>query len=100
MARRELQITGATPAEHLGRQCYRFATDKVIVPVGSVSPLDGEISIDMAVTGERCFPGVAWRVRGETYESFFIRPHQVGDPDALQYTPVYNGVFGWQLYHG
>jgi hypothetical protein len=39
-------------------------------------------------------------VRGDTYEAFFIRPHQVGNPDAAQYTPVFNGVFGWQLYTG
>jgi len=36
----------------------------------------------------------------ENYESFFVRPHQVGNPDAIQYTPVFNGIGGWQLYHG
>jgi hypothetical protein len=36
----------------------------------------------------------------ENCESFFVRPHQVGNPDAVQYTPVFNGVSAWQLYHG
>ena len=29
-----------------------------------------------------------------------MRPHQVGNPDAIQYTPVFNGLSAWQLYHG
>ena len=29
-----------------------------------------------------------------------MRVHQSGNPDAMQYTPVFNGVSGWQLYHG
>jgi hypothetical protein len=29
-----------------------------------------------------------------------VRPHQVGNPDAVQYTPVFNDIPGWQLYHG
>jgi hypothetical protein len=34
------------------------------------------------------------------YEDFYIRPHQAGNPDANQYTPVFHGLAGWQLYHG
>jgi hypothetical protein len=29
-----------------------------------------------------------------------VRPHQVGNPDAVQYTPVFNGLGGFQIYHG
>jgi hypothetical protein len=29
-----------------------------------------------------------------------MRPHQSGNPDANQYTPVFNGLAGWQLYYG
>ena len=100
MALRELQITGATPTEHLGRQCFRFEGDEVIVPYEDVSFVNGSIQMDLCVTGERSFPGVAFRVRSDKYEAFFVRPHQVGNPDAVQYTPVFNGVFGWQLYTG
>jgi hypothetical protein len=42
-----------------------------------------------------------WRVQDdENFESFFVRPHQVGNPDSVQYTPVFNGISSWQLYHG
>ncbi len=100
MPLREVQIKGATATEHLGRQCYLFEGNDVLVAYEDVSLRNGSVQVDVAVTGERSFPGLAFRVRGEQYESFFIRPHQVGNPDAVQYTPVFNGVFGWQLYTG
>lgn len=100
MALRELQIRGTTATEHLGRQCYRFGGDALIVPFDDVSLLDGTVQMDVALTGERAFPGLAFRVRRDQYEAFFVRPHQVGNPDSLQYTPVFNNVFGWQLYTG
>jgi hypothetical protein len=62
---------------------------------------DGAIEVDLAVGPERGFHGVTWRVRDdENFESFFVRPHQVGNPDAVQYTPVFNVISSWQLYHG
>lgn len=62
---------------------------------------NGIIEFDIAVTGERGFMGALWRhvSRGNT-EEFYIRPHQSGNPDANQYTPVFNGVTAWQLYYG
>ena len=70
------------------------------VPRG-VELLDGVLEADIAVPAERGFPGVMWRLRdAENFESFFVRPHQVGNPDAVQYTPVFNGMSAWQLYHG
>lgn len=61
----------------------------------------GIIEYDMYVTERRGFPGVHFRiVDNGNYEEFYIRPHQSGNPDANQYTPVYNGLSGWQLYAG
>jgi len=109
MAMRELPLeTGfrgaaedATPAVVLGRDCVRFAESApVLVTALETELLDGTIEMDLAVSGERSFPGLAWRVNGTTYESFFIRPHQVGNPDSVQYTPVFNAMSGWQLYTG
>lgn len=100
MALREVTITGGQAGEFLGRECVRFDENSpVIVPQGGLELLDGSVEMELAVTGERAFPGVAWRVNGDTYETFFIRPHQRGNPDACQYTPVFNGVYAWQLYH-
>ena len=62
---------------------------------------DGVIELDLAVSTARGFHGVVWRLfDAENFESFFVRPHQMGNPDAVQYTPVFNDVSAWQLYHG
>lgn len=62
----------------------------------------GTIEFDLLTHGERGFGGIRWRVQpgGNSYEEFYIRPHMSGNPDANQYTPVFNGVSGWQLYFG
>ncbi len=62
----------------------------------------GTIEFDVLTLGERGFGGVRWHVQpgGHSYEDFYIRPHMSGYPDANQYTPVFNGVSGWQLYFG
>lgn len=62
---------------------------------------DGLIEFDIAVSEARGFAGAVFRVQDlANYEHFYIRPHQSGKPDANQYTPVFNGVSAWQLYHG
>jgi len=90
-------------AEHRGRACVRLASDLsgLLATLPDVALADGVVEADLLVGPERKFPGVVWRVEDEeNFESFFVRPHQVGNPDAIQYTPVFNGVSGWQLYHG
>jgi len=62
---------------------------------------DGWVQLELAVGAERSFHGLVWRAADDrNYESFYVRPHQVGNPDSIQYTPVTNGVSSWQLYHG
>jgi hypothetical protein len=85
--------------DHLGR--------KSLYLKGGTATLDdarfanGWIEFDVAFTAERGFMGGIWRVQDpKDYEWFYVRPHQSGNPDATQYTPVFNGVEGWQLYHG
>lgn len=63
--------------------------------------LNGTIEFDLAVPNEPGFHGVAFRARDhENYEHVYIRSHLSGKPDATQYTPVFNGVSGWQIYTG
>jgi hypothetical protein len=101
MALRELPITGGNHTEHLERPCVRFDNDSPsVVEIGDLDIDAGTLQVDLALTGERAFPGVAWRIGRDAYESFFVRPHQSGNPDSVQYTPVFNGVSAWQLYHG
>ena len=83
---------------HLGRQALFLKTGTGWVE--GVSFLDGMVEFDLAFSGERGFPGGTWRVRETSWEEFYLRPHQSGNPDATQYTPVFNGLEGWQLYHG
>jgi hypothetical protein len=62
---------------------------------------DGVIEYFCAFPDARAFVGATWRVQdGANREEFYIRPHQSGNPDANQYTPVFNGLSAWQLYHG
>jgi hypothetical protein len=88
-----------TPAEYRGRPCIRLESSTATL--ADIELVDGAIELDLAVTPERGFHGVVWRVRDdENFESFFVRPHQTGNDDAVQYTPVFNGISSWQLYHG
>lgn len=62
---------------------------------------NGVIEFDIAFPQGRGFPGITFRRQdNQNYEEFYIRPHQSGNPDANQYTPVFNGLAGWQLYYG
>jgi hypothetical protein len=94
---------GIHPARLDGRACVAFAeTANGIAAPRGVRLRDGTIELDMAVSSARSFHGLVWRrdPAARTYESFFVRPHQVGNPDAAQYTPVFNDISAWQLYHG
>jgi hypothetical protein len=86
--------------EHRGRACVRVGStiSGFLATLTDVQLLDGAVEAGLFVGAERSFPGVVWRVEDEeSFESFFVRPHQVGNPDAIQYTPVFNGVSAWFL---
>jgi hypothetical protein len=59
----------------------------------------GVIEFDMALPADRSFPGVVFRGQDDAnYEHFYLRPHQNGNPDSMQYTPVINNMTAWQIY--
>lgn len=91
------QITGGRITDHLDRTALEGGE----AVLNGVTFQDGVIEVDMAVSGQRGFAGINFRV-GEDgqYEHFYIRPHKSGLPDALQYTPVFHGLSSWQLYNG
>ena len=63
--------------------------------------LDGTIEFDLAISEGQAFSGVYFRgVDLVNAEHFYVRHHLSGMPDASQYTPVYNGLSGWQIYAG
>jgi hypothetical protein len=62
---------------------------------------NGIIEFDMTLAQDRYFPGLGFRIQDkDNYESVYLRPHQLGNPDAIQYTPVFNNQAGWQFYYG
>ena len=84
---------------HLGRRSLYL--DGRATLSGSVFQ-DGVVEVDVALTGARAFAGLTFRVTesdGETdAEEVYLRLHKSGQPDAVQYTPVYRGQSAWQLY--
>jgi hypothetical protein len=83
----------------LGRPALRMCNAEVVAK--DVQFLDGTLEFDVAVSTRRNFPMVGLRRQGEgEYEEFYFRTHKSELPDAIQYVPSYQGVGGWQLYHG
>ena len=81
-----------------GREAVRLKSGSVIVNDAAFE--HGTIEFDVATTGHRSFVGVAFRISDDQtrYDHFYIRPHQTGRFDAVQYTPSFNGLSAWQLY--
>ena len=84
--------------EHLGRPALRLENGHATLD--GVSFEDGVLEVDVALSPARAFTGCTWRRQGDDFEWFWVRPHQSGNPDATQYAPAFNGIAGWQLYHG
>jgi len=84
---------------YLGQSALKLQGGSAILADTEIK--NGIIEFDVAVSGERGFAGLMFRVQdAKNFEHFYIRPHQSGNPDANQYTPVFNGLSAWQLYHG
>lgn len=82
-----------------GKECFFLRAGGIILK--GVELRDGAIEADISFAQQRNFPGFAVRMQDlKNGESFYVRPHQSGNPDATQYTPVFNGQAGWQLYYG
>jgi sugar lactone lactonase YvrE len=90
-------MAGGQVVEHMGRTCLMGTAY-----LGDVEFENGVVEVDVVFDERRSYSG--FRFRGQSaqeYEEFYVRPHR--SPiysDALQYTPVYNGVSCWQLYNG
>jgi glyoxylase-like metal-dependent hydrolase (beta-lactamase superfamily II) len=93
-------LTGeAEIVTHQGRPAIRLGNGRAILRDSDFST--GFIEFDMMVTGERGFAGISFRGQDEgNHEEFYIRPHQSGNPDANQYTPIFNGLAAWQIFTG
>jgi len=82
-----------------GKECV--VLNPGFISAKGVDLREGTIEADISFTSQRRFPGLGFPIQDrQNLELFYVRPHQSGNPDATQYTPVFNGQSGWQLYHG
>jgi len=90
-------IASGRIVDHLGRKALAGSA-----LLKDVEFTDGVIEVDIAMDGRRCFPGIIFRAESETdTEIFYVRPHRPKNySHALQYTPRFKGLTGWQLYSG
>jgi len=106
VAQQEVQFAGQrwaargelTVERYLGAEALRMRNASA--ELTGVDFASGTIEFDIATDGVRSFVGIAFHVQEgrSDYEHFYLRPHQTGRFDALQYTPVFNGISAWQLY--
>ena len=90
------EIQGGGMTRYLDRDC--FAGRAVLKDVEFEN---GVIEVDMAFEGARSFVGFLFRMESDLdFENVYLRPHKNNLPDGLQYTPVFHGDAGWQLYNG
>ncbi len=84
--------------DYMGRTALRMRAGRALLE--GVNFTNGTIEFDIAVSGYRSFVGTTFRrsESGTQAEFFYLRPHQSGRFDALQYTPVDNGISAWQLF--
>lgn len=94
------QLEGQVPKENYkGKECLN--TEQGVALARDLNFKNGTIEFQMCIQQGRGFAGIRFHGDGgDNTEEFYIRKHQSGNPDAMQYTPVYNGIAGWQLYSG
>ncbi len=90
-------MSRAKTVTHLGREA--LAGTAIL---RDVEFENGIIEVDIAVDGNRSYPGILFRrTDARNYEHVYIRPHREDlYPDAVQYAPTSNGISSWQLYYG
>jgi hypothetical protein len=90
----------ASATEYLGRKCLLL--DGGAAAVKDFEMRDGVVDVDVATTAVRGFFGIQFRIvdEGATAEWVYLRPHESGLADAIQYTPVLNTGLNWQIYNG
>jgi len=90
----------AQPAEYLGRKCLKLDGGAAVLK--DFEMRDGVVDVDVAASAKRGFFGFDFHIDkdGLNYEEVYLRPHESGLPDAIQYTPVLNTGRNWQLFNG
>ncbi|MEJ8801318.1 family 16 glycoside hydrolase [Pontibacter sp. H249] len=83
--------------KHLGQESLHLQRGHLLYKEAEMQ--DGILEVDVAPDPARGMAGIIFRHDGKNnYEEIYIRQGKSGQPDALQYTPVFNGSSSWQLY--
>ena len=90
----------AKVTEYLGRKCILL--DGGAAFLKDFEMRDGVIDVDVATPAARGFFGFDVRIDKDQvdYEEIYLRQHESGQADAMQYTPVLNTGRNWQIYNG
>ncbi|WP_421788100.1 hypothetical protein [Hyphobacterium sp.] len=84
------------PGTYQGREALRLHRSQIAL---ADAPSDRfMVEYDLAMESGNGFSGILFRVQENNGELVYLRHHLSGQPDALQYTPVVNGLTGWQIY--
>jgi hypothetical protein len=91
---------GAKVDEYLGRKCILLDGGAAILK--DFEMRDGVIDVDVATGARRGFFGMQFRIEGDgaNAEEVYLRQHESGYPDAIQYTPILSTGHNWQIYNG
>ncbi len=82
---------------HLGQESLHLQRGHLLYNEAEMQ--DGILEVDIAPDPARGMAGLIFRHDGKNnYEEIYIRQGKSGQPDAVQYTPVFNGSSSWQLY--
>jgi hypothetical protein len=92
---------------HDGRQALRLGSFEG-KPIGGgqanlkdVKFDTGVIEFDLMMTAQYDFVGPTFhQVQDGFGEAIYLRPHLIGKPDSIQYTPVVNNNLAWQIFTG
>lgn len=86
-----------TALNYAGREAFLLQGGAYVLK--DVKLTNGRISVDIFTPGQRGFVGMVFRTQDSDGELFYLRPHKTRLPDTIQYTPIFNGLSGWQLYY-
>jgi len=94
----EISSKGSKVETYLGKESILLQQGLAIVKDAQL--MNGTIEYDVAFSNEIGFMGVVWRSQElDNHEHFYMRSHQSGNPDSIQYAPIFNGLSAWQLYY-
>jgi hypothetical protein len=95
----QLSGEGSRIEEFRGAPAILMRTGTAVRP--DVALRDGTLEFDVWMVPGRTFIYVHFRMASEEeHEEIYFRPHKATLPDAVQYSPVWNGDSNWQLWHG